>query len=217
LALATGLAFGHFIFNLLPMAGETGYSDGARLWQMYRRGPWSDFHCANYYMGLSQTTGLSPRDWPTSMVERAAEFASQLPQPAGSFAMVYAHFMDRGDWQHALSWLERAHLAAEPGSKLAHALTTDRAFVEAFHRHDTREAQRWFEQAPARSDSTDYWRSAATVRAAQGDLVGATAAWNQAWDLAQKRPATGIYDMDREQLRIVGAWLQELRVRPVSA
>jgi hypothetical protein len=216
-ALVTGFAVGDFFFNLLPMASEAQYSDGARLWQMYRRGPWCDFHCANHYMGLSQTTPLRPRDWPSDLVERAAEFAGQLPEPAGSFAMAYAHFLDRGDWERALPWLDRAQLAARPGSKLAHALTVDRAFLEAFHRHNAREAQQLFDQAPARDDSTDYWRSAATVRAAQGDLAGASDAWNKAWELAEKRPATGVYEMDREQLRMVGAWLEQLRTQPISA
>ena len=182
---ATGLAFGDFLFNLLPLASEAQYSDGARLWQMYRRGPWCDFHCANYYMGLSQTTPLRPREWPTPMVERAAEFAAQLPQPAGSFAMAYAHFLDRGDWQRAVDWLERAHLASEHGSKFSHALAVDRAFIEAFHRRDGLEAKRWFEQASMLDDSTDYWRSAATVRAIQGDLTGASEAWTKASKMVQ--------------------------------
>jgi hypothetical protein len=216
-ALITGFAVGDFIFNLLPMASEAEYSDGARLWQMCRRGPWCDFHCANHYMGLSQTTLLRPRDWPSAMVERAAEFAGQLPEPAGSFAMAYAHFLDRCDWERALSWLDKAHQAARPGTKMAYALTVDRAFFEAFHRRNGREAQRLFEQAPPRHDSSDYWRSAATVRAAQGDLAGASDAWNRAWEMAKKRPATGVYDMDREQLRMVGVWLEQLGTQTMSA
>jgi hypothetical protein len=216
-ALATGFAIGDFLFNLMPMASEAQYSDGARLWQMYRRGPWCDFHCANHYMGLSQTTPLRPRDWPTPLVERAAEFAAQIPEPAGSFTMAYAHFLDSGDWQRALSWLDRAREVARPGSRLAQALTVDRAYLEAFHRRDSREAVRWFNQAPERNDSTDYWRSAATVRAAQGDLAGASEAWTKAWDLSQQRPATGVYEMDRDQLRLVGSWLEELRAQPISA
>ena len=214
--LATGLAFGDFLFNLLPLASEAQYSDGARLWQMYRRGPWCDFHCANYYMGLSQTTPLRPRDWPTPMVERAAEFAAQLPQPAGSFAMAYAHFLDRGDWQRAVSWLERAHLASEHGSKFSHALAVDRAFIEAFHRRDGLEAKRWFEQASMLDDSTDYWRSAASVRAIQGDLTGASEAWTKASKMVQERPATGVYDMDRDQIKAIGSWLEQLRSQPMS-
>ena len=110
-ALITGFALGDFLFNLLPMASEAQYSDGALLWQMVRGGPWCDFHCANHYMALSRTTPLRPRDWPTPMVERAAEFAAQLPDSAGSFAMAYLHFLDRGDWQRALLWLEKAHRA----------------------------------------------------------------------------------------------------------
>jgi hypothetical protein len=216
-ALATGLAFGDFLFNLLPMASEAQYSDGARLWQMYRRGPWCDFHCANHYMGLSQTTPLRPRDWPSALVERAAEFAVQLPEPAGSFAMAYTHFLDCGNWQRALFWLDKAHLAARPGSRLAHALILDRAFLEAFYRRDGREALHWFDQAPLEDDSPDYWRSAATVRAAQGDVALASDAWKKACAIAQERPPTGVYDMDREQLWHIGAWLEQLRTQAISA
>jgi hypothetical protein len=216
-ALGTGFAFGDFLFNLLPMASEAQYSDGALLWQMIRRGPWCDFHCANQYMALSRSTPLRPRDWPTAMVERAGEFAAQLPDSAPSFAMTYLHFLDRGDWQRALTWLEKAHKSARPGSKLAHAITTTRAHFEAFYRRDSREAQRWFAQAPQRDDSADYWLSTATVRATQGNVAGASEAWDKAWEIARKLPATGVYDMDREQLRLVGVWLEELRTQPMTA
>lgn len=216
-ALVTCFAIGDFIFNLIPMASEAQYSDGAKLWQLYRRGPWCNFHCAHHYMGLSQTTPLRPRDWPTDMVERAAEFATQLPEPATSFARTYAHFLDRGEWELALSWLEKAFLVARSGSKLAHSLTIDRAFLEAFHRRDPLEAQRWFDQAPANEDSTDYWRALASVQAAQGNLPAASATWSKAWEMASMRPATGIYDMDRELLRLVGVRLEQLRAQPTSA
>ena len=217
MALATGLAIGDFIFNLLPMASESQYSDSAKLWQLYRRGPWCDFHCAHHYMGLSQTTALRPRDWPTDMVEQAAEFAAQLPKPAGDFARTCRHFLDRGEWERAVSWLERAHLTARPGSKLAQALAIDRAFIEAFHRRDHQEAQRWLDQAPANEDSTGYWRSLASLQAAQGHLDAASATWKKGWDLAMTRPVNGIHDMDREQLRLVGAWLEQLRAKRLSA
>ena len=59
---------------------------------------------------------LRPRDWPKGMVVRAAEFAAQLPQPAGSFTMAYLHFLDRGDWQRALTWLDKARLTARPAA-----------------------------------------------------------------------------------------------------
>jgi hypothetical protein len=131
--------------------------------------------------------------------------------------MAYLHFLDRGDWQRALVWLDKARHRAQPASKLAHALTVDRAYLEAFHRRDGREAQRLFDQAPPSEDSQGYWRALITLQAAQSDLIRASATWNKAWDMAQDRPATGISDMDREQLRLVGAWLEELRAQPLSA
>jgi hypothetical protein len=216
-ALTTGFAFGDFLFNLLPMASEAQYSDGARLWQMYRRGPWCDFHCANHYMGLSQTTPLRPRDWPTPMVERAAEFASQLPEPAGSFIMAYVHFLDCGDWERALTWLDKARQAARPGSKLAHSLTIDRAFLEAFHRQDPAEAGRWLKQAPANKDSSYYWCSTAAVLASQNDLAGAADAWDKASNIAASYPTSGFYDMFRDQLQTAHARLEQLRAQPIPA
>jgi len=216
-ALTIGFALGDFLFNLLPVDSEAQYSDGAFLWQMIRRGPRCDFHCANHYMALSRSTPLRPRDWPTATVERAAESATQLPDSAGSFAMTYLHFLDRGDWQRALIWLDKARHRAQPASKLAYALTVDRAYFEAFHRRDGREAQRLFEQAPPSEDCQGYWRALITLQAAQGDLIRASATWNKAWDMAQKRPASGVSDMDRDQLRLVGAWLEELRAQPLSA
>jgi hypothetical protein len=216
-ALATGFAFGDVLFNLIPMATQAQYSDGARLWQLYRRGPWCDYLCAHYYMGLSHSSPLRPREWPREMVVRCAEFAAQLPSPAASFTKAYVHFLDSGDCDRAFSWLVRACEAVPAGSKLAHVLSVDRAFLEAFHRRDANEAQRLFAQAPRSEESTDYWRALAAVQAAQGNLSGASATWNKAWELAQKRPATGIYDMDREQLRIVGAWIEGRRAEPVVA
>jgi hypothetical protein len=216
-ALATGFALGDFLFNLLPMANESQYSDGAFLWQMLRRGPMCDFHCANHYMALSRTTSLRPRDWPTATVERAAQLSSHLSDSAGSFAFSYLHFLDRGDWQHALNYLDQARNRSQAASKLAHALTIDRAYLEAFHRREPREAQRLFEQAPPREDSPSYWRALITLQAAHGDLIRASATWNKAWDMALKRPDSGISDMDQEQLRLVGAWLEELRAQPLSA
>jgi len=35
--------------------------------------------------------------------------------------------------------------------------------------------------------------------------------------MAKKRPATGVYEMDREQLRMVGVWLEQLGTQTMSA
>ena len=185
---------------------------------MFRRGPWCDFHCANHYMGLSRTTALRPRDWPKDMVVRAAEFAARLPEPAGSFAMTYLHFLDGGDWQRALTWLDKAHQAARAGSKLA--LRTD-------HRSGlprSLPSPRWT-GSPAPGSSK---RRRARIRS----IIGAPAppcrlprATCQARQPPGAKPgrwpknvqSTGINDMDREQLRLVRVWLEELRAQPVSA
>jgi hypothetical protein len=216
-ALATGFALGDFVLNLIPIASEARYSDGARLWQLYQRGPWCDFLCAHHYLALSRTTPLRPRDWPTAMVERAAEFSATLPEPIGSYIMAYVHFYDCGDWQRALLWLEKALAAVLRGSDRAHSLAVDRAFFEVFSRQNPVEAERWLKQVPVNKDSSYYWCSLAAVLASQNDLAGASDAWNKASKVAAAYPSAGIYDMIREQLQTVHARLDQLRIRPLSA
>jgi hypothetical protein len=216
-ALATGFALGDFLLNLIPFVSEAQYSDGARLWQMYRRGPWCDYLCAHHYMGLSRSSPLRPRDWPTALVERAAEFARQLPEPAASYTKAYVHFLDRGECERAIAWLDKALQAARPGSKIAHSLTIDRAFLDVFYRQDPEAAARRLEQVPVNKDSSYYWCSLAAILAAQNDLAGSAGAWNKASDIAAAYPAAGIYDMIREQLQTVHARLAQLPAQPVSA
>ena len=76
IVLATSMGIGDFLFNLVPLGTGTNYSDGAKILQLYRNGSWADYYCSVYYMSLSRTTALRPRDWPTEAVERAAAFGA---------------------------------------------------------------------------------------------------------------------------------------------
>ena len=204
-ALGTGFAFGDFLFNLLPMASEAAiFRWRAAVANDTGAAPGAIFIAPIIIWGFVAqprrfARAIGPRRWWNAPVSSPRSY----PTPPDHIAMAYAHFLDRGDWQRALTWLEKAHQAARPGSKLAQALTDDsRVHCEAFYRRDSREAQRWFAQAPQRDDSADYWRSTATVRAAQGECGGRIRGLGQGLgNRPRSCPATGVYDMDREQLR----------------
>lgn len=208
--LVTSMGLGDFVLNLVPVSSGVSYSDGARFWQLYRKGPWADYLCSVYYMGLSRTTALRPGDWPTEMVERAAAFAAMLPNAASMLGMAYAHFEDRGDVERAASYLERASANAPQGSETARNLAVDRAYFEAFYRGNAAEAARWLDQVPVQPGSADFWRSKAVVSAANGDVPAAQEAWRKGWELASKLPDVGVYEMDRRQYRMIAERIREV-------
>jgi hypothetical protein len=216
--LVTSMGFGDFVLNLFPVASGVSYSDGARFWQLYRRGPWADYLCAIYYMGLSRTTAMRPGEWPSEMVEHAAAFACAAPLPnvASILGMAYVHFEDRGDVERAGSYMERACASAQPGTEAARNLAVDRAYFEALHRRNGSEGTRWLEQAPAQADSCDYWRSKAAVLCANGDLDAAEEAWRKGWELASKLPEAGVYETDRRQYRMIAERLREAAAEPAA-
>lgn len=196
-----------FVFNLMPMGSGVHYSDGARLWQLWRRGPWADYLCSIYFMSLSRTTPMRPREWPRDMVERMAVFSEQLPEPSGPLGNVYAHYEDSGDHERAGQYLEQACARARKGTQLASDLARERAWLEAFHRRNGAEGARWLAQA--RSDTTvaDHWRAHTAVYLASGDLKKAEEAWRKGAEIVAKYPEAGVYEVSRRQFRELGAAL----------
>ncbi len=206
LVLLTAIALGDCILNLYPASATVGYSDGARLLQLLRRGPWAEFTCANYYMMMSKVGPLRPRDWPTDMVRTAAEFGSKLPNGQGSAALAYLHFEDLGDVEMADRYLRKAQDQAEPGSESARNFDAERAYFDAVHRGLPSAGLQWL-NASKQDETADYWRTRAAVLALIGDVDGARASLAKGLALVDKLPSTGLCEFDRRQFRDTEALL----------
>ncbi len=198
LVLLAVIATGDGLLNLYPAAGGVGYSDGARLWQLARRGPWSEYLCANYYMMSSAAGPLRPRDWPTDLVVSAAEFGRSLPSGIGAAALAYTHFEDLGDAQRAGEYLALAESRVDRGGKAERDFAMERAYFDARFLADPAAGLRWM--ASARDEPTaDSWRTRAAVYAAAGQFSAAHEALECGLGLVASLPDAGIYAMVRRQ------------------
>ena len=162
----------------------------AFLWQMYRRGPWCDFHCANHYMGLCRAPrrcvrAIGPRPW----WNVPAEFAAQ----ASRIRRIVRHGLPAlpGPWrlgarprlarQGAPAGPSRQQTCAAPSPSIVRIWKLSIAATAGKH-------SALFDQAPGGKIRPITGASAATVRATQGDLAGASEAWNKAWEMAAEAP-----------------------------
>ncbi len=218
LRIVTAMGFSDSILNLIPVRIAVNYSDGARLWQLWRRGPWSDYVCALFYTGISRTTPLRPRDWPAEMMRNAADFARLLPDGAGLLALAFLHCEDRGEIERANQYLDAAYQSASKSSSgLAKNLAVERAYVEALYHRDLAAARSWMDRGIRREEVTEYWRTTAAILALEGDFARARGNLERGWALAEKLPQVGTFDMERRQLKGVEQMIGELENRLAQA
>jgi hypothetical protein len=199
-----------FLFNLLPMASGVNYSDGARLWQLWRGGPWAEYLCSIHYIGLSRTTPMRPGEWPREMVERMAAFAEQLPDPAGVLVCVSQHYEDAGDLERAAHFLAQACERMRPKTELASDIARERAYFAAFYRSDASEGARWLAEAPPDLSLAAHWRARTAVLLASKELQAAEEAWRKGGEIVAKLRQTGLYDPERRHFRELGLALSRI-------
>jgi hypothetical protein len=194
-----------FVTNLIPIASGVAYSDGARLWQLYRGGPWANYLCTTYYVGLSRCSQVQPRDWPTPMIESAAEFSRSLPEAPSILALAYVHFKDKGDIENADRYLRESMAACEKADdQMKRYYAPEFAFHEAFHCRDPRQGRKWLAVANA-DHSVDYLRALAAVLIAEGSIDFAREVWQKGAAMAARLPDAGAYEMDRHDFARLGA------------
>jgi hypothetical protein len=199
-----------FLSNLLPVATAIGYSDGARLWQFWRRGPWSEYLTATYYMTISLSTPMLPRDWPTTMVVNAARFPGRPPEKALAEYLAYMHFEDRGDIESAGRYLNALSQTVQNDEELSEHYALEIAFYSAAYCGNADLGWQWLDKGKD-PDSADYLRAKAAVLAAEGDLVSARDVWQQGWAIASGLPSTGVYETDRRYYTLIAErWLGTL-------
>ncbi|MDX1981226.1 MAG: M50 family metallopeptidase [Bryobacteraceae bacterium] len=207
LAITSVISTTAFITNLIPIAAGVAYSDGARLWQLYRGGPWANYLCATYYVGLSRCSQVLPREWPTGMIEGAADFSKALPEAPSILALAYVHFKDKGEIERADEYLRESMAACEKaGGDMKRYYAPEFAFHEAFHCRNPEQGRKWLAEAKA-DNSVDYLRALSAVLIAEGNVDFAREAWKKGSAMAANLPNAGAYEMDRHDFARLGARL----------
>jgi len=190
-----------FAVNLLPVRPDALYSDGARIYQLVRGGPWADLWRAFSIAGATAVTALRPRDYDIEAIRRASQVFRQ-----GQHAMVLrlfatSYFLDRGEPEQArASFAEAESMYPDVASQVSADLLISFVFDSAFLRRDAVAARQWWQRMEAKKPTHrgfDYWLAKSALLWAESRPQDAREAWSEANDLAKNLPSAGTHQFDR--------------------
>jgi len=199
------------VYNLIPFGTPSGYSDGAKIYQVSKGGPWGDFHRAISFAGAGLVTPLRPRDHDIGAIDRAAAGIAQGREGLLLRLFAYNCHLDRSEIDKATFALKQAAEVYEQSAcNVAAEVLTVFVFGYACLLRDAAEARKWWERMEAKKPTrfnVDYWRAKSALCWIEGNLKEANQAWDKAAEAALKLPAAGAYEFDRD---LCGLMLYEI-------
>jgi hypothetical protein len=201
LALIATFGLVGFAMNLMPVRPESLYSDGARIYQLLRGGPWADYYRVIYLVGSTVVTPLRPRDYDIEAIKRAEQSFTKGHQALMLRLFASSYFLDRGMIPEASQEVAEAETIYHD-SALDIPAELCMAFVYriAFLRRDAASARQWWERMEAKKPThfgVDYWLAQSALFWIEGRREEARAAWNKGNVLAQQLPVAGDCEFDR--------------------
>jgi hypothetical protein len=203
-----------FTVNLIPIRPEGAYSDGARIYQIFRGGPLADLYRAVNIAESTLVTPLRPRDYDIQAIQRASRTFTHGRQ--GFFLRLYAssYFLDCGNLPEAGEALAEAEsIYRESSINISTKLHTTFVFGDAFLRRDAAGARQWWERLEARHPThfgVDYYLALSALLWIEGCVDDAREAWTKGNALAQQLPAIGSCEFDRHRCLLLRSVLDEL-------
>jgi hypothetical protein len=204
-----------FVLNLVPIAQDGQYSDGARIYQLLWRSGWGDVYQAFAMVGSTLVTPLRPRDWNEQVLERAATFL-RTGQRAFLLQMNrWSHFFDCGKIAEAELALDEAEAVNLRSTlNLPVELIMEMVFVNTISKRYAA-ARVWWKRLEGKKaagkeaeSSVDYWKARCAVLLSEGLLEEAGEAWECGNAMARELPAAGAYEFDRYCLERLGQALE---------
>jgi hypothetical protein len=200
LALFGALSVTLCAFNLLPFKTGDNYSDGANIYQLLSRGPWSDFHAVVAVVGSSLVTPLRPRNYDIGALLRAAQCIGDGRQALLLRLYAYIHFLDEGkDFEAGQALMDAESVYRKSAADIPAELHTEFVFGNAYVRRDAAAAREWWTRMEAKKPTRfneDYWRASSALHWIEGNLREANEAWEKCNVLAQELPEAGAYEFD---------------------
>ena len=199
--------------NLLPIRGERLYSDGARIYQILKGGPWDDLQRAFAIAGATLVTPLRPRDYDIEAIRRASLTFNQGPQAVVLQLLASDHFIDSGRFAQACDALAVAeNIYDDSGFGLPADLHTIFVFDKAVLRRDAAGTRIWWDRLESKKPThfgVDYWLARSALLWMEGGRSEAREAWAKANDMARSRPLAGTYEFDRDRVALLGKAMDE--------
>jgi hypothetical protein len=213
LAVIATIALVQFVVNLIPLRPESLYSDGARIYQMLKGGPWADLHRAFSIVTASSVTPLRPRDYDIAAIQRAGRSFTQGHQALLLRLFASSYYLDTGKLAQAGEALAEAEAVyRESPFEIPAELCMAIVFRIAFLRRDPACARLWWERMEAQKPAhfgADYWLAKSALLWSENRLEEARKACKIGSALAQELPVAGGYEFDRYRCSLLFRALDE--------
>ncbi|MGB6191419.1 MAG: M50 family metallopeptidase [Terracidiphilus sp.] len=202
------------IFNLIPFRiGSSGYSDGARIYQLASGGLWAEYQRLQAMMHASVITPRAPREFDIRTIQAAAGTVALGGDQLLMYLTAYACFFDRGEFADAAHALDQAQsFCNETALDIPAEWYSVFVFGFAYLRKDAVTARYWWTKLEADSiyDSHHHqWTSLAALLWSEGRLKEAELAWKRADLWAALLPPSGYAEMERKAVTLLRAALAE--------
>ncbi len=202
-----------FASNLLPIRGDRLYSDGARIYQVLKGGPWADLYRSLAIAGATSVTALRPRDYDMEAIQRASVLFKHGLQAVLLRLLASDHYIDVADFSQARDALADAELVYhDSASEIPANLHSIFVYDNALLRRDAAGTRLWWDRLESKKPthfSVDYWLARSALLWMEGSRSEARKAWAKANDMAQSRPLAGVYEFDRDRVALLGKAMDE--------
>jgi hypothetical protein len=203
-----------FVINLMPLRPDALYSDGARIYQLLRGGPWADLQRAFSIAASTSVTPLRPRDYDIDAIHRAELSFTHGHQALVLRLLASSYYLDYGQVAQAgKAVAEAERICQESALDIPAELCMAFVFRVAFLRRDAAGARQWWERMESKKPThfgTDYWLAQSALSWIEGRKNDACEAWNKGNEFAQKLPAAGDYEFDRFRCSLLRHELDEM-------
>jgi len=206
-----------FAVNVIPFRfsarNEAAYSDGAKIYQFLRGGPWADLHRVFSIAGSSAVTPLRPRDFDIQAIQRTARAFTSGRQGLLLRLIASNYFLDRGMIPEACEALDEAEaIYMESASGISAELHTTFVFDSALLRRDPANARKWWERMKSKKPThfgVDYLLAQSSLLWIENHPKEAREVWNKGNTLAQQLPSAGAYEFDKYRYSLLRQVLDE--------
>lgn len=201
LSLVTG------VFNLVPFGIKSGYSDGARLYQLLSGGLWCNYQLTLSLIYAQGITPLQPRDWDIDAIQRAAGYIAKDGDEFLMHLCAYTYFFDTGQLPEAAAALLKAEKFCQesfpdPPAEWLPVFV----FGSALIRRDADAARRWWnrlENTPSLQSEETYWTSKSALLWIENQPAAALEAWKNAALCASQLPPSRLAEGQRKALHLL--------------
>jgi len=201
------------VVNLVPLRTATGYSDGARIAQLFRGSVWADLHEVFRTGAATTVSAVRPADYDIAAIHRP--IAAGITNDSQTFLLrllAYSFYIDRRQPEMALQELSAAaEIYQGCAAKIPAELHYGLVIGAAMERRDAAQARMWWDRMEAKNPTWlngDYWLGKSALHWTEGDCEAAKAAWNKAAQYLAEMPQVGTYAYDRDVLARLAAMIQ---------